>query len=94
MLLKILQDQSICPILLMQVQKHSLFEFSLAEVDGDGVVVSVQAMDQCLNRRLVQVTNIGGRLTRFLAHHCNINALSQFVCFPIEILVDRNILMP
>lgn len=78
----------------MQVQKHSLFEFSLAEVDGDGVVVSVQAVDQSLNRRLVQVTNIGGRLTWFLAHHCKINTLSQFVYCPIDVLVDRNILMP
>jgi len=55
----------------MQVQQHSLFEFSLAEVDGNGIVMSVQAVNQSLNGGLVKMTDVGCCLAWFLSHHCS-----------------------
>lgn len=34
-LLKVLEEQTIGPVLLVQVQEHGLLELSLAEVDGN-----------------------------------------------------------
>ena len=31
--------------------------------------MSVEAVDECLNRRLIQVTQVRGTLTRFLSEH-------------------------
>ncbi len=55
--------------MLMQVHQHILLEPRLAIVDADAVVMSVQAVDQRLDRRLVQVAQIRRRLPRLMAHH-------------------------
>lgn len=34
--------------------------------NGDRVVMSVETMDQSLNRRLLEMTDVGSGLTRFL----------------------------
>ena len=55
--------------MLVQIHQHVLLERRLAVVYADRVVVSVEAMDEGLDRRLVEVTKIAGALTRLLAHH-------------------------
>jgi len=66
-MLEILQFQPLCPVPLVKVHKHRLFQLSLAVVDCYGIIVSVQTVNESLNRRLVDMTNIGRRLSRFLA---------------------------
>ena len=63
MFLVVGECESIKPRLLVEVHQHPLFQLVLAVVDGDGVVVPVQAVDQCLDGGLVQVTQHGGGLS-------------------------------
>ena len=67
MTLKILQLQSLRPIPLMQVHQHRLLQLRLSIIYRYRVIVSVQAVDEGLNRRLVNVSDVGCRLTRLLA---------------------------
>lgn len=60
--------QCLGPYLLVQVHQHVLLQSRLAVVDPDAVVVSVQAVDQSLNRWLIQVTQVRCCLPGFLAH--------------------------
>lgn len=53
----------------MEVHQHVLLEGRLAVVDADGVVVSVETMDQGLNRGLVEVAQVGCTLARLLTKH-------------------------
>lgn len=62
MRLEVLQRQSLRPIPLVQVHQHALLKLRLAVVHRDGVIVSVQAVDESLNGRLVNVTDVGRRL--------------------------------
>lgn len=48
----------------MQIEQHLLFEFVLSVVDIDGIVVSVEVVDERLNGWLAQVTQVRRRLTR------------------------------
>ena len=68
-LVKLLELESLCPSSLVQVHQHALLSLGLLVVDRDRVVVSVQSVDQRLDRRLVEVSNVSGRLTRLLASH-------------------------
>ena len=53
----------------MQVHKHSLFKFSLAVCNCDGIVVSIQSVNKGLNAGLVNVTDIRGGLSRLLSQN-------------------------
>jgi hypothetical protein len=55
--------------MLVKVHQHVFFERRLSVVDRNGVVVSIQAMNKCLNRRLIQMSQVAGALTRLLTHH-------------------------
>ena len=55
MVLVVDQGESINPGLLVKVHKHPLLQLVLAVVDGDGVVVTVEAVDQRMDGRLLQV---------------------------------------
>lgn len=41
--------QTISPFLLVEIKQHLLFKFIFPVVNGYGVVMPVQSMDQCLN---------------------------------------------
>ena len=41
----------------------------LPVADGNGVVMPIQPMNQCLDGWLVQVAKVGGRLARLLSEH-------------------------
>lgn len=72
MLMEIRESQSRSPVLFVEIEQHLLLKFVLSIINCDRVVVSVQAMDQCLDAWLVQVTDIGGCLARFVAHCCGL----------------------
>ncbi len=59
MFLVISESETVHPGLLVEVHQHPLFQLVLAVVDGDGVVVAVKAVDQSLDRRLLEVTQHG-----------------------------------
>lgn len=43
----------------MQIHQHCLFQLGLAVIDSNRVIVAVQSMNQCLDRRLVNVSDVG-----------------------------------
>lgn len=51
-------SSNLCPLALVEVKKHPLLQLVLAVADGNGVIVTVQAVDQCLNRGLVDVAHV------------------------------------
>ena len=53
----------------MKVHQHVLFECGLSVVDANAVVMSVEAVDKGLNRRLIQVTQVGSTLAWLLPEH-------------------------
>lgn len=55
--------------MLVQIHQHILLQRRLAVVDANGVVVAVEAVDEGLDRGLVQMADIGGGLAGFVAHH-------------------------
>jgi hypothetical protein len=54
---------------LVQVHQHVLLQRRLSVVDADGVVVAVQAVDERLDRGLVEVADVGSGLAGFVTHH-------------------------
>ena len=48
MVVVVLQGETVNPRLLVEVHQHLLFQLIFPIVDRDGIVVSVQTMDQCL----------------------------------------------
>mmetsp|Transcript_13927 Transcript_13927/g.34321 ORF Transcript_13927/g.34321 Transcript_13927/m.34321 type:complete len:229 (+) Transcript_13927:118-804(+) len=73
-LLEVLQHQARRPRLLAQVEQHALLQLVLPVVDGDGVVVAVEAVDERLDGGLVEVAQVGGGLARLLAEHHGLGA--------------------
>lgn len=65
------EPQSLCPIPLVEITKHALFQLGLLVVDGDGVIMAVETMDQGVNGRFVEVSNIGRRLSGLSSCHCS-----------------------
>lgn len=61
--------ESLCPDGLVQVHEHVLLECGLAVANAYRVVVSVEAVDQSLDRGLVEVSNVGCGLPGFLSEH-------------------------
>ena len=51
--------QTMRPALLVEVHQHLLLEFALPVADGNRVVVTVEAVDECLYRWLVEVSDHG-----------------------------------
>ena len=68
-LVEVLHLQGLSPNMLVQVHQHVLFQSCLPVVDRNAVVVAVETMNEGLNRRLVQVTQIGRCLPGLLAHY-------------------------
>lgn len=55
--------------MLVQIHEHILLESGLPVVDANAVVMSVETVDECLDGRFVQVTQVGCALSRFLTQH-------------------------
>ena len=47
-----LQRQSVDPTLLVEIEKHFLLQLILSIIDGDRIVMAIEAMYQRLDRRL------------------------------------------
>ena len=56
-----------------------MLQLILPVVDGEGVVVSAQSMDEGLNRGLLEVAEVGGGLPRLLTHGLH-SRVSQTEC--------------
>mmetsp|Transcript_31889 Transcript_31889/g.93710 ORF Transcript_31889/g.93710 Transcript_31889/m.93710 type:complete len:331 (+) Transcript_31889:2125-3117(+) len=67
--LELVDGQSGGPVPLVQIHQHLLLQFVLPVIDDDGVVVPVEAVDEGLDRRLVQMADVAGRLAGLLAEH-------------------------
>ena len=65
---EVVHVQCLRPYLLVQIHQHVLLKSRFAVVDPDAVVMSVQAVDQGLDRWLVQVTQVRCCLPGFLTH--------------------------
>jgi hypothetical protein len=60
MILKLLQLQSKwCA----KIHEHLLFQLVLAVINDNTVIVTIESMNQSLDTRLLQVTNVGRSLT-------------------------------
>mmetsp|Transcript_24751 Transcript_24751/g.57698 ORF Transcript_24751/g.57698 Transcript_24751/m.57698 type:complete len:266 (-) Transcript_24751:471-1268(-) len=57
------------PIAFMQVHQHLFFQFVLTIINDNRIIMSVEAMNQSLNRRFLQMTNIGRGLSWLLSQH-------------------------
>jgi len=57
-LVVILQVETFHPRCFVQVQQHLLLQLVLAVIDGDGVVMSVQAVDQRLDAWFLEMAEI------------------------------------
>ena len=83
MILEVSQCQALRPISLVQVHEHTLLKFSLSVVDCDRIIVPVQAVYECLDGRLVDMSDVGRRLAGFLPGNDSLG-LNQAEC------VDNN----
>ena len=61
--------EAITPALFIQIHEHPLLELIFPVVNGNGVVVSVEAMDQCLDGGLLEMSEHRGCLAGLLAQH-------------------------
>lgn len=61
--------EGISPGLLVKTHQHALLEGGLAVADADAVVVTVEAVDESLDRWLVEVAQVGGGLAGLLSEH-------------------------
>ncbi len=55
--------------MLVKVHEHVLLQGGLSIIDANRVVVSVEAVDEGLYRRLVEMTQVGRALPRLLTKH-------------------------
>lgn len=67
-LVEVVHLQSLSPHMLVQVHQHVFLQPCLSVINCNAVVVTVQTVNQSLDRGFVQVAQVGCRLTRFLAH--------------------------
>lgn len=68
LLVEVTHFQGFGPYMLVEVHQHVLFQSGLAVINRNAVVVSVETVNQSLNGRLVEVTQVGSCLARLLAH--------------------------
>lgn len=66
MFLKVAKCQRVIPGLLVQIEQHLLFQVVSAVSNRNRVVVTIEAVDQSLNRWLLQVTDVRSGLPRLL----------------------------
>mmetsp|Transcript_10239 Transcript_10239/g.21461 ORF Transcript_10239/g.21461 Transcript_10239/m.21461 type:complete len:286 (+) Transcript_10239:190-1047(+) len=57
------------PILLIQIHEHLLLQLILPVINHNRIIMPIQPMNQCLNRRFMQMPNIRGSLPRLLPQH-------------------------
>jgi hypothetical protein len=67
--LEVVHEQRLGPHVLVQVHQHVLLQRRLPVVDAYRVVVAVKAVDERLDRGLVEVADVGRRLAGLVAHH-------------------------
>lgn len=68
-LVEVTHVQCFGPYVLVEVHQHVLLQPCLAVIDCNAVVVAVEAVNESLNRGLVEVTQVGRRLAGLLAHN-------------------------
>lgn len=68
LLVEVTHVQGLGPYVLVEVHQHVLLQSCLAVIDRNAVVVAVEAVNESLNRRLVEVTQVGRGLAGLLAH--------------------------
>lgn len=66
------KSQSICPFLLVEVKQHLLLKFVFPVIDGYGVVMSIQTMDQ----RLIIENHVRFEFS-FIKDRCRLNHIFQ-----------------
>lgn len=66
---EVAQFQTLRPVSFVQVHEHRLLEFRFPVVDGDGIIMPVQAVNEGLDGRFVDVADVGSRLARLTARH-------------------------
>jgi hypothetical protein len=86
--LEVLQRQPLCPVALVQVHQHALLQLRLPIIDGDRIIMSVQAVDESLNGRLIDMADIRGRLPRLAASYHSLG-LDQAECVYDHFAFDR-----
>ena len=69
MRLKGLQGEARGPVALVQIHEHLFFEFIFSIINDNGIVVAVQSVNEGLNTRFLQVSDVGGGLAGLLSHH-------------------------
>jgi hypothetical protein len=69
MLFEWLHGQTVRPVPLVEVHEHLFFQFILSVVNDYAVVVTIQAVDEGLDRRLLQVPDVARRLAWLVAQH-------------------------
>lgn len=53
----------------MEVHQHVFLERRLAVVDANTIIMSVETVNKCLDRWLVEMTQVGCALSRLLSEH-------------------------
>jgi len=71
----------------VKVHQHVLFECRLSVVDANAVVMSVEAVNESLNRRLVQVAQIGSTLAWLLSEHKRLR-VDESECIDDDLALD------
>ncbi len=63
------QLEALGPDFFVEVHEHILLEPGFSVLDSDAVVMPVQPVYQGLDAGFVEMAQVGGGLSRFLAHH-------------------------
>ena len=63
------QLEALCPVPLMQIHQHRLFQLRFSPCYRDRVIMPIQAMYECLYRRLVDMPDIRRCLPWLTATH-------------------------
>lgn len=69
MQLEIPQFQPLGPIPLVKIHQHRLFKLGLPVIHSDRIVMPIKSVNQSLDARFINVSDVRRRLTRFLAAH-------------------------
>ena len=83
----VLNGQPVHPRLLVQIQQHLLFEFVLAIVDTDRIVMPIEAVNQRLNRWFSQMAQVRRCLPSFLPENEWIR-IDQTECIDDDFALD------
>lgn len=64
-LTEISQLKAFRPVSFVQVHQHGLLKVRLAIVDSNGIIMPIKSVDECLYRRLVNMTDVRSSLSGF-----------------------------